>query len=288
MALVAAVPSGAADSPTAARWVRRIATVLTAPMADRGMADTVGAAAAHRAPSRPAYDIVHSAGYSGQRLALDGAGLPVLLVGGLGSTPEGLAPLHDWLRRSGCRPVITSIRYGIDCGERTAERVATALHELAAETGRRCAIVAHSRGGQVARAVGVRHPDLVAGLVTLGSPLNRMLAIHPLLKAEVAALGLVGSLGVSGVLRGACLWGACCRRYRADLAAAWPDGVPFLSVFSRRDRLVDWRSSLDPAARHREVDASHSGLVTQPVSLAVLATELRVLAAASSGLAVAA
>jgi triacylglycerol lipase len=255
---------GATPESVTARWVGRIAAALTAPLVDQARpqaVDRLGIGSPGRCEP-----------------LVEGHGLPVLLVGGLASTPETLAPLHDWLSRCNCRPVTSSTRYGLDCGERTAGRVTDALRDLADTSGRRCVVIAHSRGGQVARTVAVRHPDLVHGLITLGSPLNRLLAVHPLLRAEVAVLGLAGTLGVPGVLRGACLWGRCCRAFRADLLAPWPAGVSFLSLYSRRDRMVDWRSSLDPAARHRELDTTHSGLLFAPESLTALGDELRLLA----------
>lgn len=204
----------------------------------------------------------------------DAGGLPVLLVGGMASTPQTLLPLHDWLLRRNARPAIAPIRFGIDCGERTAGRVAVALEGLVQATGRPAVIVAHSRGGHFARAVAVRRPDLVAGLMTLGSPVNRMLGIHPVLRAEAVVLGLFGSLGVPGLMRVACLYGECCRRLRADLFAPFPPAVPFLSIYSRVDRLVDWRSCVTPEARHREVATTHAGLVSAPVALAAVGEEL--------------
>jgi triacylglycerol lipase len=206
---------------------------------------------------------------------MDGGGLPVLLVGGLASTAQSLLPLHDWLDRLNFRPAISPISFGVDCGERSALRVADALAELVDATGRRAAVVGHSRGGHFARAVAVRHPDLVQCLVTLGSPVNRMLGIHPLLLAEVWAIGLVGSLGVPGLMRPACLFGKCCRGLRDDLFAPFPEEVPFLSIYSRVDRLVDWRSCIDPAARHREVRSTHGGLVCSPAALLAVAEELQ-------------
>jgi pimeloyl-ACP methyl ester carboxylesterase len=204
----------------------------------------------------------------------DAGGLPVLLVGGLASTASSLLPLHDWLARLNFRPAISPIRYGVDCGERTAAGVADALAGLVDSTGRRAAVVAHSRGGHFARAVAVRHPDLLECLVTLGSPVNRMLGIHPLLLVEVGAIGLMGSLGVPGLMRSSCLFGRCCRRMREDLFAPFPRQVPFLSVYSREDRLVDWRSCVDPQARHREVRTTHGGLVCSPTALTAVVEEL--------------
>jgi pimeloyl-ACP methyl ester carboxylesterase len=214
----------------------------------------------------------------------DAGGLPVLLVGGLASTRQSMLPLHDWLGSLNFRPAISPIRYGVDCGERTAVQVADALAGLADATGRRCALVAHSRGGHFARAVAVRHHDLVECLLTLGSPVNRMLGIHPLLLVQVCALGLMGALGVPGLMRPSCLYGACCRSLREDLLAPFPTQVPFVSIYSRDDRLVDWRSCLDPDARHREVRTTHGGLVCSTAALTTVAEELhRVLGLATPG-----
>jgi len=213
----------------------------------------------------------------------DAGGLPVLLVGGLASTPQSMLPLHDWLERLNFRPAIAPVRYGVDCGERTAVRVAGALADMADANGRRCALVAHSRGGHFARAVAVRHPELVECLVTLGSPVNRLLAVHPLLVVELWAIGLLGALGVPGLLRPTCLYGSCCRRLREDLIAASPPEVPFVSIYSRDDRVVDWRSCADPDARHREVSTTHAGLVSSTAALTAVAEELhRVLQAPDS------
>jgi triacylglycerol lipase len=205
---------------------------------------------------------------------LDAGGLPVLLVGGLASTPQLLAPLHDWLERLNFRPAISPINFGVDCGERTARCVSDALAELVDASGRRAALVAHSRGGHFARAVAVRHPDLVDCLVTLGSPVNRMLGVHPMLLAEIGMIGLMGSLGFPGLMRPSCLFGSCCRLLRDDLFAPFPKQVPFLSIYSREDRLVDWRSCVDSEARHREVRSTHAGLVCSPAALMAVAEEL--------------
>jgi pimeloyl-ACP methyl ester carboxylesterase len=215
---------------------------------------------------------------------LDAQGLPVLVIGGLASSHEQLQPLHGWLTRLNCHAVICSTGFGVACGERSTAMVTDSLSELAAVSGQRCMVIAHSRGGQFARAVAVRRPDLVRGLVTLGSPINRMLGIHPVLKVEVALLGLMGALGIPGLLRPTCLWGQCCRGLRADMLAPFPEDVSFVSVYSRHDHLVDWRSCLDPAASHRQVEATHSGLLCSAPVFRVLADELaRVLAEPKSG-----
>jgi triacylglycerol lipase len=204
-------------------------------------------------------------------------GLPVLVVGGLASSPLMLDPLLEWLGRIGVRPELAPIRYGIECGEQAVQSVTTALSELTDSAGRPAVLLAHSRGGQFARTVAVRNAKLVSGMITLGSPLNRMLAVHPVIKAHVTVLGLAGTLGIPGLMRAGCLWGACCKRLRDDLSGPFPADVPFVSVFSRSDGVVDWRASLDPAARHVEVGCTHAGLISDPSALAVIGEELRTL-----------
>ena len=205
---------------------------------------------------------------------VDLGGLPVLLVGGLSSNPLVLGPLQDWLQRIGARTLLAPTQYGVACGERSAAAVTAALARHVDATGEPAVIVAYSRGGQFARPVTVRRPELVRGLITLGSPLNRLLGAHPLVLLEVLGLGVVGSLGIPGLLRFSCLWGECCRSLRDDLMGPFPAEVPFVSVFSRKDEVVSWQASLDPAARYREVHTTHGGLIASPAALQVLAQEL--------------
>jgi triacylglycerol lipase len=207
----------------------------------------------------------------------DAQGLPVLLVGGVTSSERTLAPLRDWLHRLNCRCRVAPVRYGVGCGAQTAQYVEQALLRLTDATGQRAVVVAHSRGGQFARAVAVRRPEHHRGLITLGSPLRRLLAVHPLMLTQVAALGLAGSLGVPGLMKVECLRGECCARFRTDLYRPFPSKVPFLSVHSPHDHVVDWRSTLDPAARHRSVRTTHSGMLWYPESLSVITEEIRTL-----------
>jgi len=212
-----------------------------------------------------------------QNPPVDLAGLPVLLVGGLASSPRVLSLIQDWLQHIGARTLLAPTQYGVACGERTAGAVADALARHVDETGEQAVIVAHSRGGQFARPVAVRQPELVRGLITLGSPLTRLLGAHPIVLLEVLGLGVLGSLGVPGLIRASCLWGECCRPLREDLSGPFPADVPFVSVYSQQDEVVPWQASLDPAARHREVATTHSGLIASPVAFQVLAQELALL-----------
>ena len=192
----------------------------------------------------------------------EGLRLPVLLVPGFGASGVVMRPLRDWLDRLGHRPRVASLRWGLDCGERAASALEEQLRRLAREEGQPVLLIAHSRGGQFARVAGLRASDQLAGLVTMGSPFwTGVRALHPAIRVQAGALGVLGSLGVPNLVRLSCVSGRCCTAFRADLRAPWPAGVPFLSLHSRADGAVRWESCLDPGARNLEVGVGHAAML---------------------------
>lgn len=201
-------------------------------------------------------------------------GLPVILVGGLATTPSDLEPLLTWLARLGARPLVAPTGRGVGCGEQLTQVVTRTVDEVLAKTGQRPILIGYSRGGQFARATAVRRPASVRHLITLGSPLTRIFAVHPLIKAHATILGLAGTIGIPGLMRAGCLWGSCCAPLRQQLTAPFPEHIPFLSIYSKNDSVVDWTSCLDLAARHREVPAPHAALPASPPVFEAIAAEL--------------
>jgi hypothetical protein len=132
----------------------------------------------------------------------------------------------------------------------------------------------------MARVLGVRRPDIVEGIVTLGSPLLDEFAVHPLVRNQVRAVALLGSLGVPGLFSYGCR-GECCAAARRDLGGPFPEQVSFTSVYSRSDGIVQWRACLDPAAEHVEVRSSHAGMAANAEVYRAIAFAL---APASAGL----
>jgi len=189
-----------------------------------------------------------------------GDGQPVLLVPGFLAGDASLSPMARWLRDLGYRPARARMRVNVDCTTRAVKRLEEEAASLAERHGRRVPIVGQSRGGVMARLLAVRRPDLVEGIACLGSPLLEPLAVHPLVRAQIFAVGLLGSLGVPGLFSDACRSGDCCALTRDQVQAPFPDGVRFVSVFSRWDGIVDWRTCLDPAAELVEVGGTHVGM----------------------------
>jgi pimeloyl-ACP methyl ester carboxylesterase len=189
-----------------------------------------------------------------------GEGRPVMLIPGFLAGDGSLATMTTWLRAAGYRTRRAGIRSNVACSEAACERLEARLEGLADLAGERVSIIGQSRGGVFARALAARRPDLVAGIVTLGSPCVSQLKVHPLVLLQVGLVGALGTGRVPGLFTWRCLKGDCCSRFRESLAGPFPDDVRYVAVYSRSDGIVDWRACLDPAADLVEVRTSHCGM----------------------------
>jgi pimeloyl-ACP methyl ester carboxylesterase len=234
-----------------------------------------------------------------------------MLITGVYASDVTMRPMALWLRRMGYAPKRAGIAWNVDCSEAEMGRLEARLERAVEHSGRRAAIVGWSRGGLFARALAVRHPELVAGVVTLGSPLvNPLRYVHPVLHLALEVTSTLGDRGVPHLLTHQCadewaLDGAvdpnrvsralldrtrrllskdegerCCERFWSDVRARFPADVGFASFYSPTDGIVDWHASLDPEARHIRVDASHCGLGMSKRVYPKLARELALIAAA--------
>jgi pimeloyl-ACP methyl ester carboxylesterase len=218
--------------------------------------------------------------YSGEGVA-HGDGEPVLLVPGLLAGDRSLDRLRGWLRRIGYDATPAGIRVNADCTERTVTALEQRTEALAEQTGRKVTLLGQSRGGTLSRVVAYRRPDLVSGLVTMGTPHLDPLAAHPVVLGTLAWMGAAGSAGFPGLLRFSCLDGACCEEVRDDMLAPMPEGMPFVSLYSRRDGIVDWRACLHDDAEHVAIDASHCGMAVSRESYRAVAGALHAFAQAA-------
>src|ERR1041385_9553588 len=173
---------------------------------------------------------------------LPGDGRGVLLVPGFLAGDGSLSTMTKWLRANGYWTSRAGMRSNVGCSQEACQRIEQRLEALADRTGQKVAIVGQSRGGVLARVVAYRRPDLVSGIVTLGAPTVSMLKVHPLVLLQVGLVGALGTGHVPGLMSLRCLRGACCETFRTDLPAQFPDGVRYLSVYSRSDGIVDRKS----------------------------------------------
>jgi triacylglycerol lipase len=185
---------------------------------------------------------------------------PVLLIPGFMAGDASLTLLAGWLRRRG-HPVHTSgMRLNADCAGRVLERLAAVV----AGFDEPVIVIGQSRGGTLARALAARHPERVAAVVTLGSPVLDQLAVSPSVLRTVRLVAALGDAGVPGLFSSACQDGECCADLDDLLHAPHPADLPALAVYSRSDAIVDWQACLDPYAECVEVDGSHTGMAVNP------------------------
>jgi triacylglycerol lipase len=191
----------------------------------------------------------------------DGRGRPVLLIPGFLAGDGSLSMMAGWLKRTGYRPSRAGIVSNVNCAGVLLPRLEKRLERLVDLQGRRAAVVGQSRGGTLAKVLARRRPDLVCGVVALGSPQLDPLAVHPLVRLQVEAVSRLGSLGAPGLFKRSCLDGDCCSSFWEDLSEPLAAGIPLVSVYSKSDGVVDWRSCLDPHATDLvEIRASHCGM----------------------------
>ncbi len=183
-----------------------------------------------------------------------------MLIPGFLAGDTSLTRMARWLRDGGFALARSGISWNTGCMQETVQRLEDRLERAVAETGQPALLVGQSRGGSIGRALAVLRPELVATLVTLGSPVLDQLAVKPRVWPSIATVGVLGSLGVPGMFSLRCLRGECCSLVNDAVTAPFPDSVRFLSFYSRSDEVVRWEACLDPAAVHIEVQASHIGM----------------------------
>ncbi len=189
---------------------------------------------------------------------------PVLLVPGFMAGDWTLALMSRHLRLLGFRTYRSGIRANVGCLDEGTHALERRLEHIAARRERKVTIVGHSLGGMMARGLAARRPDLVAGIVTMGSPILAPGAAHTSLLAMVSLLRRLESLGLR-VMGEDCTEGGCALRMWEESQQPLPDGFPFTAIYSPRDGIADWRACIDPAGQAREVRTSHIGMALDPV-----------------------
>jgi triacylglycerol lipase len=192
---------------------------------------------------------------------------PVVLVPGFLAGDASLTALARALRAQGHRTYRSGIHANVDCTARALAQLEIRLEAVAERRGRRVTMVGHSLGGLLARGLAVRRPDLVAGIVTLGSPMLAPGAHHVALSRSLDTVVRLSRVGVPGLMARECVAGDCARSSFDESRLPVPDDVTFTAVYSRRDGIVDWRACIDPLATAVEVRSSHLGMVVDPAAI---------------------
>ena len=196
------------------------------------------------------------------------------LIPGFLAGDASLGSLTEWLRGLGHRTARVGIRMNVGCSTALVDRLEERVERLAERHGRPVMLIGQSRGGLLARGLAMRRPDLVDKVVSLGSPHTSPFAVHPLVLAQVGLVSALGTLGVPGLFGDDCFRGECCEDFRRQAFSPLPEGVQHVSIYSRTDGVVDWRSCLAEGAEHVEVPGTHSGMAVNRHVYRVLARTL--------------
>jgi pimeloyl-ACP methyl ester carboxylesterase len=190
-----------------------------------------------------------------------GCGDPVLVLPGYAASDLSTTILRGALRALGHDARGWGLGRNGGNVPKLVPRLVRLAERLADETQRSLRIVGWSLGGVLAREVARERPELVARVVTLGSPVvggPKYTAVGRMFRQRGANLDAIEA--------------AVAERERAR-----PLRVPVTAVYSRRDGVVSWRAcidSLNPGVEHVEVSSTHAGLGFQPEVLAIVARRL--------------
>ena len=186
------------------------------------------------------------------RRAPTGDGHPVIVFPGLSASDTSTVPLRGYLERLGYRA--SGWNQGFNFGPRAGvlKGARRQLRDTFEADGKKVSLIGWSLGGVYARELAKQMPDLVRGVITLGTPFagspksTNAWRIYELTSGRDAA------------------------RESAQYKLPQAPPVPTTSVYSRTDGIVAWKASLqapckdNPHTENIEVLASHIGLGLNP------------------------
>ena len=202
-----------------------------------------------------------------------GDGKAVLVLPGMFGNDFYLQPLRSWLSRIGYRPAVSMIAINAGCSRRLIERVEVGLARQQGRNAGPVAIIGHSRGGMLGKAIAARLGDRCAHFITLGSPVGRILqsgkeGMIALARNDSDASAQVAAPLVVEAGRRAmkffdpdCDAPFCDCAYIRDLLAPLAAGTKTTAIYSSEDQVVSPDACVMHGATNIEVTGTHSGLV---------------------------
>lgn len=199
----------------------------------------------------------------------------VVLVPGFLATDHYLYEMYYWLRRIGYRPYLSGIGWNAECLNTLVERLSETIAKAQAETGGPVHLIGHSLGGLLSRSAAARHPERVASVIALGSPI-RGIRSHPIV-LETANRVRAKILNQPGKheQQPECYTGYCGCQAVSDLQSPFPAQIKQTAIFTKTDGIVDWRVCVtDDPAQNFEVTGTHVGLAFNPSVYRLIAQRL--------------
>ena len=199
----------------------------------------------------------------------------VILVPGFMGTDHYLYEMYFWLRRIGYKPYLSNIGWNAECMNTLVERLTETITKAQQETGQPVHLIGHSLGGVLSRAVAVLHPEAIASVVTLGSPI-RGIRSHPLvLQAAERVREKIMCDRKRQKEQPDCYTGFCQCPAVTAMHNHFPHAVKKTAIYTKTDGVVDWEVCLtDDPAKNFEVTGTHVGLAFNPTVYSIIAKRL--------------
>jgi pimeloyl-ACP methyl ester carboxylesterase len=198
----------------------------------------------------------------------------VISVPGFLGTDLYLQELHWWLRRIGYRSYLSDIGRNADCLDLLTDRLLGTIEKAHAETRGMVHLIGHSLGGILVLSAAQLRPDVVASVITLGSPF-RGIRSHPMVLEMSKLVRSRIRMARRNQTKPACYTGYCDCDAVSALEAPCPHTIPHTAVYTKTDGIVDWRVCVNEDARSNvEVNGTHVGLVFNPTVYEVIARRL--------------
>jgi pimeloyl-ACP methyl ester carboxylesterase len=183
-----------------------------------------------------------------------------VLVPGFLAGDGSLRVMRGWLGRMGYDAHAAGILANVDCSDRALDRLDELVEGIHRRTGRRVALIGHSRGAHFAKALAHRRPERVSCAVSLGAGLDTPFDISVPTRMAIAAFRELHAVTSDRVARNGCFTDTCRCAFARDYAGAFPESIELTSIYSKGDGVVRWRACVVPYARNVEVTGSHVGL----------------------------
>lgn len=184
-------------------------------------------------------------------------GLHVLVIPGFLNNDAYMRPLHDKLTAHGLQ--VHGWAYGINLGpsQKAADHLETRLKQLYEESGRqKVSLIGYSQGGIYARELARKYPELVRCVITLASPFG---------------------MNDTRVTKVYSLFQPTQKDSPPKDIMITPPPVFTVSIYSKNDGVVNWRSCLNapsPFARDIQVQSGHLRLPFDEETFKVIAESL--------------
>jgi pimeloyl-ACP methyl ester carboxylesterase len=190
-----------------------------------------------------------------------GSGEPVLVVPGFGADDLAVALLTRRLRTLGYHARSWDLGRNTGNLKKLQPLLVDQVQRLADSRGAKVRLVGWSLGGAMSRDIAREHPQWVAQVVTLGSP--------------VIGGAKFTAVGRSYQKRGLDLDRMAAAADARETGKTIP--VPVTALYDRHDGIVDWAACIDRHnghVRHIEVQCSHLGMVVDRRVFGIIANAL--------------